>query len=647
MASDPELIKVEESVKQKYLEIVKNMSYSEMQRFDKHVYQKLVRDEMIQLLPDFDKSQLNETALYVSNALNNSVKRLLPKRTREASSKAAKTSVILSESLLQDLDTTMQPLDERNEANKSDEIEICETAVTYSTGDADGSNSALDDSITLVKQTLVSENIPANNNKDNTVNSKCCDTCNIKPKSKKSHPMIRCSLCMSWFHEQCVGVGKDEPVGIWLCLTCRLIPQGLQSSITVLTTDVQQLKTSTSSIITALGRLTTQVTSSIESINDKLTALSNQVNRNDKKVSETLDSITTTSDNMKTNFEQKTCQILNKTTTIIDKIKQQTEKMNTVPAQVSDKSTSETKSTTTTISSNSNAVGQCPQKQTEPPRNQNEKPTEKAKITNKSKKTNPGPNRTSEHQTPHNEDIETVDLTKSPKPKRTIFQSTLLVGSSIMKDIQINELKKNTTVRSFPGATTDRLQNKLNQFNIDKCKNIIIHVGGNDADQGVDLETFTESYTSLLDNLESENRRLIVSGLLPRESVNLEPYNEKLKTLCQNRDIEFIDHYNGFLLASGDMADSYFHKDKVHLNSFGKKKLLKNIDAVHQVTSANTNHAVPRNGYTFVGRSGFPAKSRGYRNGPKYCHICSRNGHSTQDCWYNGRNAGLNGLNSV
>ena len=45
-----------------------------------------------------------------------------------------------------------------------------------------------------------------------------------------------------------------------------------------------------------------------------------------------------------------------------------------------------------------NAVGQCPQKQTEPPRNQNENPTEKAKITNKSKKTNPGPNRTSGHQ---------------------------------------------------------------------------------------------------------------------------------------------------------------------------------------------------------------------------------------------------------
>ena len=83
----------------------------------------------------------------------------------------------------------------------------------------------------------------------------------------------------------------------------------------------------------------------------------------------------------------------------------------------------------------------------------------------------------------------------------------------------MNELKKNTAVRSFSGATTERLENKLhvNNNNIERCKTIIIHVGGNDADQGVDLEKFIESYSSLLDDLVSKNHRLIVSGLLPRE----------------------------------------------------------------------------------------------------------------------------------
>ena len=254
MASNPELRKVEESVKQKYLEIVKNLSLLEMKKFNKHDYQKLVQNDMIQLLPEFDKSQLKETALYVSNALNNSVKELLPKRSREASSRALKPSDALSESVLQELDTTMQPVDEGN-GTSDDNLNVnSDTDVSNNTGCKDGSNNVLDDSITFVKQTLLSENIPTNNNKDPAVNSKCCDACNIKPKSKKSFSMIRCSFCMSWYHELCVGVKKDEPVGIWLCLSCRQVPQGLQSSITALTTDVQQLKVSTSSIISTLEK---------------------------------------------------------------------------------------------------------------------------------------------------------------------------------------------------------------------------------------------------------------------------------------------------------------------------------------------------------------------------------------------------------
>ena len=100
-------------------------------------------------------------------------------------------------------------------------------------------------------------------------------------------------------------------------------------------------------------------------------------------------------------------------------------------------------------------------------------------------------------------------------------------------------------------------------------------MGGNDADQGMDLNNFTDSYTSLINDLTSENRHIIVSGLLPRASVNLDPYNERLRTLCEDQNIDFVDSYNSFQLASGDLADSYFHRDGVHPNSFRIKKMLK------------------------------------------------------------------------
>ena len=142
------------------------------------------------------------------------------------------------------------------------------------------------------------------------------------------------------------------------------------------------------------------------------------------------------------------------------------------------------------------------------------------------------------------------------------------------------------------------------------------------------LLTITQS---MLDELSTDDRRIIVSALLPRGSVDLEPYNTRIKTLCTEKDIDYIDHYNSFLLASGDIADSYFHRDRVHPNSSGIRKMLKNIDAVQGITNSHTGYwpyVSARRTSTYLKRSGFSSavavgtNGRGYRNRAKYCHIC-------------------------
>ena len=146
-------------------------------------------------------------------------------------------------------------------------------------------------------------------------------------------------------------------------------------------------------------------------------------------------------------------------------------------------------------------------------------------------------------------------------------------------------------------------------------------------------------------------------GLLPRVSVDLELYNECLKSLCQTHNVEFVDHYNGFLLASGDIADSYYYTDKLHTNAFGTRKLLRNLDTVHCITSPypRSQPAGPvSQKRPFAGRA--DSYSRRYhncqhrkashnvqsQNGLKYCHICLVRGHGTQECWFNGRDRGMN-----
>ena len=140
--------------------------------------------------------------------------------------------------------------------------------------------------------------------------------------------MTRCSLCMTWFHDQCVGLEEDEPVGVWLCLYCRQIRQGLHDSIIDIKSDIEQLKMSTKSITEAIQNLSEQVTSCLGNRNDKLIALSKRIDCNNRRASATLKSLSDASDILKTNLDQKTCQILNKTTLIYYRVKLHCDSLN-------------------------------------------------------------------------------------------------------------------------------------------------------------------------------------------------------------------------------------------------------------------------------------------------------------------------------
>ena len=50
---------------------------------------------------------------------------------------------------------------------------------------------------------------------------------------------------------------------------------------------------------------------------------------------------------------------------------------------------------------------------------------------------------------------------------------------------------------------------------------IMGQVGGNDADDGSDMETFCDDFISLSECLADKDRRITVSGLLPRKTYNL------------------------------------------------------------------------------------------------------------------------------
>ena len=171
------------------------------------------------------------------------------------------------------------------------------------------------------------------------------------------------------------------------------------------------------------------------------------------------------------------------------------------------------------------------------------------------------------------------------KPVKKIEHSTLLTGSSLLKKVNTNQLNANTTVRSFSGATIDSLKSKLSEYNLDQSKTVLLLVGGNEADNGMDLATFAKKYEALITEMLKNDQQVFVIGLLPRKTVDLNPFNDRLKTLCESYEVEYIDNFKSFLLASSKIPDSYYQSDKVHLNNFGLRRLLSNVDRVHGIMS--------------------------------------------------------------
>lgn len=656
MSADSKLYSMEDSMKDKYTEIIRRMSHVELKQFKKSEYKTMVLDEITKILPDISKQRLDETAQCVSNFLQTEVQEQLRRKSRQSA--MYNTDTDLSETVINDLDTTLEPAENvsvPDHVNNGDDDTSDDTSESESEQNTIGDHTSFDDSVTLLKQVATDEpkntedsGADKNEHKRSTKSTKCCDTCKVKPTSKRKYSEIRCSLCVQWFHETCVGITDDEPIGIWLCQSCRDIPTSIKQNVSSMKNEINDLKECTKNILKAVQDLSTKVENSFGCVNDRITSLITQINGKDICISESIESLQGTANNIKTSLDRKSCTILNKTTAVLDKIKSKTETTTTTTKTTSNKqsadknimtpknmsaSTSETKATR----SNTNSAQNKRLKKPKPKR-----PTQNKNI-GKPKASQKGNQYSSQTAQETDDEIDQIDLTTSPK--KSINQSTLLIGSSILKRVRTNELNSDTTVRSFPGATTVTLKDKLEHYDIDSCKTVILHIGGNDADNGDDIDTFCDNYIALLESLASDDRRLIVSGLLPRKTVNLEPYNEQLRSLCAENDIEFVENYDNFLPASGEIPASYFWKDKVHLNEHGKRKLLSNINDLCKVTN-DQNSSQPRRMFQGSRQGARPPQRRGPHSMSKFCHICQINRHTTQECWYNGRNSGMPGRSS-
>ena len=114
-------------------------------------------------------------------------------------------------------------------------------------------------------------------------------------------------------------------------------------------------------------------------------------------------------------------------------------------------------------------------------------------------------------------------------------------------------------------------------MNLEPNEKIILHVGEYDVIAGTDVKTLWSNMHKLLLDLRAKFT-VVVSGLLPRKGYDIKAFNSKIKQLCQEYEIEFFDHHDSFVMASGEVPRSLFYGDKISLRPAGTVTLVCNLD---------------------------------------------------------------------
>ena len=255
------LRELDESLRIKYRDILESLSINELQRFpiNKGKYKSLIMSEIYEHFPEADSKLVDETAQYISNYLDNEAPRMKAKnlqmliktqsrrQTRSFTSEheincqnsehpttddqvEPTETMTKKESIENELsETVLKALDSSMSSNSTLESTVTESFLddTYAT------ETNNDDSITELKQVTQSKEDrntelkqpkqktkkkkkkkkkkktkvkPANStngeNMDRNSEVKCTDSCLVTEQSS----VIRCNMCMVWFHTICAGI---------------------------------------------------------------------------------------------------------------------------------------------------------------------------------------------------------------------------------------------------------------------------------------------------------------------------------------------------------------------------------------------------------------------------------------------------------
>ena len=201
---------------------------------------------------------------------------------------------------------------------------------------------------------------------------------------------------------------------------------------------------------------------------------------------------------------------------------------------------------------------------------------------------------------------------------------TLIIGSSILKNIHTRGLNGKVTVKTMRGAQLSRIRQEIEKLDVTKYGNIIIQAGGNDAANERNIDSVKDDLVRIVCDVKSRSPSTTVhiSEVTPRYDADVWEVNNTAWEVCHEYDAKFIEtnfHVNPY----------HYEWDHIHLSFKGTSKLLKIYNSYMPILKKHGDTTLCYN----CGERGHNARKCRH-GGQIECYHCGHLGHKYKFCEY-------------
>ena len=183
------------------------------------------------------------------------------------------------------------------------------------------------------------------------------------------------------------------------------------------------------------------------------------------------------------------------------------------------------------------------------------------------------------------------------KTSIVLDENIVFFGDSITSGYKIEEFyPKNNVINSGTGGdTTENLLERMNDVYKYNPSKVFILIGINDLNRGKSIDEITKNIQKIINNIKANRKytKIYIESVYPinrnvfeekdysfNEKINndiIKELNNKIKILCKENKIQYIDVYNNLLDNDGNLKDIYTNEG-LHLSDLGYFKVTTSLN---------------------------------------------------------------------